>query len=77
MSNPFLQTRAEGLLAQLKSSQDLQPWEIAEIDAELADIGNALQRDGAAIGDPRSALEAARDLNDAETMATRLSDYPR
>ena len=72
MSNEIkqLEERAEEIEGQLYQGMN---WELVE---ELAAIHNRLQLYGGSLGDMRSALEVACDLDDAETMATRRSDYP-
>jgi hypothetical protein len=68
-----LQHRAE----EIQNELGADPEATVELLSELAEIGNVLQLDGGAIDDPRSPLEIALDLDNAETIATRASDYPR
>ena len=73
MSNEIraLEERAEEIEGQLCQGMN---WDLVE---ELAASQNRLKLYyGGSLGDMRSAVEVARDMDDAETTATRLSDYP-
>ena len=70
-----LQQQAQEIEAELTPDMDMGT--ALELYDELAGIGVALAEDGAAINDPRSALEAAQDAHDFEVQATRASDWPR
>jgi hypothetical protein len=72
----MLQQQARQIESDL-STPGLSAETVAELAEWWAEIGIALAEDGGAIDDPRSALEIAMDLDDAEVMATRQSDYPR